>query len=150
MTLPRGPAAVSLSELVSRPEEVDAVCRQLRSFLQTNAHAADSFAVELLAREALNNALLHGHQAQADKQARLSLRLGRRWLRLQITDAGAGFNWRAARLREAAPTDISGRGLAISALYADRVSYNQRGNQITLWLDNRNTAKRHQHGKLHA
>lgn len=149
MTLQRSPAAGSLCELASRPEEVDAVCLHLRSFLQTHGRAADSFVVELLAREALNNALQHGHQGQGDQPARLILRLGHRWLRLQITDAGAGFNWRAARHRTAAPAAISGRGLAISALYADRVAFNQRGNQITLWLDNRNTAKRHQHGKLH-
>jgi serine/threonine-protein kinase RsbW len=121
--------------LHSLPEEVDAVCLELRSFLQAHGRAADAFAVELLAREALNNAVLHGNQSQPDKTARLDVRLGRRWLRLQITDEGPGFNWRAARRGLPEADTASGRGLLISDLYADRVAFNQRGNQITLWLD---------------
>jgi serine/threonine-protein kinase RsbW len=151
MTDRRGAPALSLCcELASRLEEVDSVCQRVRAFLQANGRAADGFAVELLAREALNNAILHGNENQSQKNARLSLHLGRRWLRLQVTDEGAGFNWRAARHSSAAADEIHGRGLSIGALYADRMAYNQRGNQVTFWLALSGTAKRHQHGKLHA
>ena len=134
----------------SRLEAVDAACLELRAFMTANGLAADTFAVELVSRECLNNTVLHGNQNQADKTATMSLSLGRRWLRLQIADQGVGFNWRQACRTAADPTASTGRGLAISMLYADRVEFNQRGNQVTLWFDNSSTAKRHQHGNIHA
>jgi serine/threonine-protein kinase RsbW len=145
----QAPSRVLHCVIPSSLGEVDAVCQELRAFLQASGRAADFFAVELLAREALNNAILHGNRSQARKTTCLTLRLGRRWLRLQIADEGPGFDWRSARRSVTDTSATHGRGLAIGALYADRVGYNQRGNQITLWLDNRNSAKRHQHGNLH-
>ena len=133
----------------SRLDAVDAVCAELRAFLTANDMAADCFAVELIARECLNNAILHGNRRQADKKASLSLRLGRRWLRLQIADEGPGFNWRKARRTAADLTATHGRGISIGDHYADRVSFNRSGNRITLWFENCGTAKRHQHGKIH-
>ena len=148
-TRPQDQSRFLRRDIPSRLEEVDAVCLEVRAFVTANRMAADSFAVELIAREFLNNAVLHGNQNQASKKATLSLRLGRRWMRLQIADEGAGYNWREARRTVADPAATSGRGLAIGALYADRISFNQCGNQITLWFDNNATAKRYQHGKLH-
>ena len=149
-TPPQATARFFRCLIPSRLEAVDAVCLELRAFMTANGLAADSFAVELIARECLNNTVLHGNQNQPRKTACLSLSLGRRWLRLQIADQGAGFNWRQACLTAADPEATSGRGLAIAILYADRISFNQSGNQITLWLDKSGTAKRHQHGNLHA
>ena len=133
----------------SRLEAVDAVCLEVRAFMTASGLAADSFAVELIARECLNNAIIHGNQNRADKAASLTLRLGKRWLRLQVADEGVGFNWRQACRTAADPAAGSGRGLAIGNLYAERVSFNQSGNQITLWLDNSGKAKRHLHGNVH-
>ena len=149
---PRPPSRTRMlqRELVARLEEVEAVCLELRAFLAANGLAADSFAVELIARECLNNAVIHGSRGQARKKVRLHLRLGRRWLRLQIADEGPGFNWRLASRSAPEITATHRRGLSISNLYADRVAFNRRGNQITLWMENRNTAKRHQHGNIHA
>ena len=139
----------TLSRIIpSRLNAVDAVCLELRAFLSSNNLAKASFAVELIARECLNNAILHGNKCQAEKKTTLSLRLGRRWMRLQITDEGAGFNWRKARQTLAHTEDTHGRGISIGIQYADRVSFNRRGNQITLWLDNSGIAKRHNHGKI--
>ena len=123
----------------SRPTEVDTVCLEIRAFMAASGLTVRSFAVELIARECLNNAVLHGNQQHADKNVRLELHWGRRWLRLQIADEGAGFNWRTARGRPAEASAVSGRGRAIAKLYADRVAFNRRGNQITLWLDKNKT-----------
>lgn len=95
--------------------------------------------MELLAREALNNAILHGNRNRPGKTARLDLRLGRRWMRMQVEDEGDGFNWRAVRFRVPDNSDTSGRGLSIISLYADRVSFNRSGNQITFWFDKQPT-----------
>lgn len=144
------PAAAFSRALPSRPEAADAVCLELRAFLQATVRAAEAFAVELLAREALNNAILHGNQNQPAKTARLEFHLGRRWLRLQVTDEGPGFNWRAARRSVPEDDTTSGRGLAISAIYAHRIAFNRRGNQITFWLENRSSPTEQSHGNLHA
>ena len=145
----QGPARLLRCVIPSRLEAVDAVCLELHAFMTANGLAADSFAVELIAREGLNNAIIHGNQNQADKKASLCLRLGKRWLRVQIADEGVGFNWRQACRTAADPAASSGRGLAIGKLYADRIGFNQRGNQITLWLENSGKAKRHLHGNAH-
>jgi serine/threonine-protein kinase RsbW len=137
-------------ELASRLKNVDEVCKDLRVFLQSNGLAADGFVIELLVREALNNAILHGNRKEPGKRARLTLCLGRRWLRLQIEDQGSGFDWRRARSSIPEVQASRGRGMFISALYADRVAFNRRGNQITLWLENSERAKRYQHGNIHA
>lgn len=96
--------------------------------------SAKSFAVELLARESLNNAVTHVDRSVVDRAIRLELNVGRKWIRLQVADEGPGFDWRKARRRECQVGAESGRGLALFALYAEQVRFNRRGNQITLWL----------------
>lgn len=143
------PAPVFARRVASRTEAVDAVCRELRAFLQAHGLAADGFALELLGREALNNAVLHGHAGHPEKLARIEFRVGRLWLHLRITDEGPGFDWRTARRRVAQPDGTSGRGLTIGALYADHVHHNRAGNEITFHLARSTSAKRHSHGHPH-
>lgn len=120
--------------VASRLTEADSLCRSLRNLLNEAGLAAKSFAVELLARESLNNAVIHVDRNVVDTAIRLELRVGRKWIRLQVGDGGAGFNWRKARRRQCEVEAESGRGLALFALYAEQVRFNRRGNQITLWL----------------
>ena len=126
----------------SQLKAVDAVCMELRSFMLAHGLVKKSFAMELIVRECLNNAILHGNRLKAAKKVFLDLRLGRRWLRLQIADEGVGFDWRKARGVKADITATSGRGFSIVKSYTDRVSYNQRGNKITLWVDKCGSSKR--------
>jgi serine/threonine-protein kinase RsbW len=142
----QAPSAFERSGIPLRLEAVDTVCLELREFAAANGLEANGFALELLARECLNNAVLHGGREQANRTASLALRVGRRWLRLQVAHEGAGFNWRLARREVPEVSATSGRGMAISACYADRVGFNQRGNRITLWLENSPKAKRSQNG----
>ena len=120
--------------LHSRLEEVDTVSEEIRAFISANGLVRKSFGLELLARECLNNAVLHGNRQQASKMVRLNLRLGRRWLRLQIADEGPGFNWRRFRHNRVKLTATHGRGFSIVEKYSDKANYNRCGNQITLWL----------------
>jgi serine/threonine-protein kinase RsbW len=122
-------------EFPSRLKAVEPLCREIRALLQANGLAEVLFPVELSARECLNNAILHGNEGKASRRVGLELHIGRRWIRLQVTDEGRGFPWRAARsvsLQDGMATH--GRGLSICLLYAHRVAFNQRGNRITLWL----------------
>jgi len=92
----------------------------------------NSFAAELLVREALTNAVVHGCRADPNKQIRCSLRLKRRRLLIAVEDDGDGFDWRAAWSHAAELTDCSGRGIEILRKYANRVRYNGRGNAVAI------------------
>ena len=139
MTLAMGAANISLHrEIPSRLAEVDMLCREIRSLLVDNGLGEVSFPVELAARECLNNAVIHGNRCDASKKVALNLQFGRKWIFLRVSDEGSGFDWR--KVRRAPPPDkaiISGRGLSIAALYAQRIRFNRRGNQVTLWLKRR-------------
>ena len=144
MTTPRIlPRSRFERKIPSNLKHVDALCHDVYSFLRAKGLGLASFASELVARECLNNAVVHGNQGDAAKQVALRLHCTHQWVRLQVTDEGAGFNWRRAR-RRTLPDDqeINGRGLAIVAAYADRVCFNRRGNQITLWWSRKPTGKR--------
>ena len=114
--------------------EVDAICRDARKLLESQGQSGHAFAVDLLLREFLNNAILHGNCSDARKRVQASVRVGRKWIVLWIADDGPGFDWRMRRrvLPDGAAT--SGRGLAIGAQYAQQMRFNRAGNQVTLWI----------------
>jgi serine/threonine-protein kinase RsbW len=90
------------------------------------------FAAELLVREALTNAVVHGCHSDPNKQVRCFLRLKGRHLLIAVQDDGDGFDWRAARGKTAAFPDDSGRGMEILRKYANHVRYNERGNVVAM------------------
>ena len=90
------------------------------------------FAAELLVREALTNAVVHGCHLDPGKQVRCFLRLKGRRLLIAIEDDGDGFDWRAPWRKSAALSDCSGRGMDILRKYASRVRYSARGNLVTI------------------
>jgi serine/threonine-protein kinase RsbW len=90
------------------------------------------FAAELLVREALTNAVIHGCGADPAKQVRCALRLRKGSLSIAVADEGQGFDWRAARHKQARVTEIAGRGVEIYYHYADHVRFNDKGNVVTM------------------
>jgi len=136
-------------EIASRSEEVEGLCGEIRALLEACDLPHACFRVELLARECLENAIVHGHGGDGSKKVRLTLSVGRRWIRLDVLDQGPGFDWRQARQKPLAETTASaGRGLYIGALYARRMAFNREGNHITLWLTKKNETGA-DHGRLH-
>lgn len=131
------PDAADLHRVIaSRLEDVDVLCRDLRLLCQKRGWLAASFGLELVLRECLNNAILHGNRGDPSK--RIEVRIADRspWVRVQVTDQGTGFNWRATRGRSLPEGDEThGRGLPIMTRYARRVRFNPQGNQITLWFE---------------
>lgn len=118
---------------------IEPVCEQIRGLLATRHLQDMEFAVEILARECLNNAILHGNQGVSNAHVSFGMRIGKRLICLRVTDQGPGFDWRRG-LRHGLPADtaVEGRGLTVASLYARRVAFNRLGNQVTLWI---NTAK---------
>jgi serine/threonine-protein kinase RsbW len=115
-------------------EEAESLCLRIRHALGSHGLAHQCFAVELLAREALANAVLHGNRQAVDKVVELRFSVGRKWIRLEVTDQGPGFRSRRELGRKRDNAACSGRGLELYSLYAERVQFNRRGNRITLWL----------------
>jgi anti-anti-sigma factor len=131
----RQPVPISIYQTIpSCMEEAESLCLKIRAFFQAAGLAERSFAVELLARECLTNAVIHGNRNAADKQVVLSLTVGREWIRLRVSDEGQGFAWRKALLKRSDTTASCGRGLKLYALYAERVRFSRSGNQIELWI----------------
>ena len=118
----------------SRIEEAESLSLKIRVFMHAAGLSELCFPVELLARECLVNAVIHGNRGATDKSVDLSLLIGREWIRLQVRDQGEGFAWRKVRQTGSNITTSSGRGLQLYAMYADRIRFNRKGNEIALWI----------------
>jgi anti-sigma regulatory factor (Ser/Thr protein kinase) len=139
MTLPGSRRAISIAEKIpSQMADADVLCLKIRNLLQSSGHSPACFAVELLARECLANAINHGNKKHSDKSVSLRLSVGPVWIRLEVVDEGLGFPWRKASRDNTSLTACSGRGLGLYALYAGRVRFNNAGNKITLWVSSKN------------
>jgi serine/threonine-protein kinase RsbW len=114
--------------------EIDELCRTTSSMLESQQLADRVFSVDLLLREFIVNAMVHGNRSVRRKRVHVGIRLGRKWIKLVVRDEGQGFNWRARRRSLPSATEVSGRGLAIGAAYAARMQFNVSGNQVTLWI----------------
>ena len=121
-------------EIPAVPGEVDAICLQLRSLLAEDRALAqlDRFAVELLAREALSNAVRHGCGSDPSKKVVFECRLGHRSVVLKVADDGNGFDWRSGLDRPPDDEASHGRGLQLYRIYASRHFFNASGNRILL------------------
>lgn len=111
-------------------EAIEQLCLAARDWLRQNGLEKDWFAVMLLLRESLNNAVVHGNGNNPALWVDCELRRGRRWLSISVTDLGVGFRWTRLRKHRAGFEETCGRGLEIYRLYADEVVFNRRGNRV--------------------
>lgn len=120
--------------IASDPAAIDGVCREARRLLALDDLAEHAFTVDLLLREFVSNAIIHGNRGDPAKQVRIGMKIGRTWITLRIADDGPGFAWRSCRRTPPDGAATSGRGLAIGAAYAQRLQFNREGNQVMLWI----------------
>ena len=118
----------------SRVEEVEGVCAFARELLTSAGLESRQFDVDLLLREFMTNAVIHGNASDRNKWVEVDFCIGPKWIKLRIADEGPGFRWRTKSRIPPDERAASGRGLAIGALYAHRIRYNNAGNQVTLWI----------------
>lgn len=126
--LPHGFEILMNSEL----RNVDESIHILRGYLDSRHQQKHFFALSLLAREALNNAMIHGNGSDTDKQVimRLITRDGRYFL--EVEDEGRGFEWIQFMNSSSDESDETGRGHEIYRNYARSVRYNVEGNILCL------------------
>jgi len=94
----------------------------------------DIFAVRLALDEALANAIKHGNNYDAAKQVSVRYRVCDDGATIIVEDEGTGFDYR--HLPDPTSPDRlelpSGRGLLLMRSYMDSVTFNKRGNVVTM------------------
>ena len=72
----------------------------------------------------------------ASRKVYLGYRIGPKKSSFLVRDEGAGFDWKArwARRGEDGLEELHGRGIAMAELYLSSLSYNAKGNEVTLEL----------------
>jgi len=127
-----GAPAVYSQVFPATAEGIETQCRRAVEMLAEHGLEGHRFSVQLLLREALNNAVFHGSGGNAMRQIRFVFRIAGDAIEMTVGDDGPGFDWRAILARKMDDAAASGRGLAIMMIYADDVSFNEQGNALTL------------------
>jgi serine/threonine-protein kinase RsbW len=94
----------------------------------------DIFAIHLAAEEALVNAVVHGNRLDPEKHVHVECEVSPEFVRLQVTDEGAGFDPASVpdctlEERLEAP---GGRGVMLMRSFMSRIAYNAKGNSVVL------------------
>lgn len=113
-------------------EAIEDLSLGLRHALRGSCSRADMFASELLCREALANAVMHGSAQDRTRMVAFTARLRPDSVTMDITDEGPGFDWRRKAAHSPGDCDTRGRGLAIYERYASRIRFNHRGNRLII------------------
>jgi serine/threonine-protein kinase RsbW len=113
-------------------EGIDKFCAEAREAVDPLISRKDRFAMEILLREALINAVVHGSRNDPGKEVDCTLRIDRDRLRIAVLDGGPGFERRKARRTTGDPRGESGRGLRICWLYATKMRFNRKGNRVVI------------------
>lgn len=115
-------------------ENIDEADDRVAAYLLDKHTHVDVFAMRILLRESLLNAVTHGSGKDPDKSVKLDLEIGPTSVSMYVKDTGAGFEWRNYQ----GDFDIDGdggRGLALMKIYSDEMVYNEAGNEVTIRKD---------------
>lgn len=110
---------------------IDSADAELMRWLERWEVAVDRFAVRILLREALLNAVIHGSGECAQQEVRCTIQNDAESVTLIVEDDGPGFLWQDRDLTFQICGD-GGRGLALMQTYASEVIFNDRGNRVVL------------------
>jgi serine/threonine-protein kinase RsbW len=113
---------------------VDELALSVRRILKSAGLGKMAFVAELLAREVLNNAVVHGCHEERAKSASFCFEISGERIVIEVEDDGPGFDWQAAMQRAADPEVPGGRGMGILKQFAHEVIFNEKGNGVKLVL----------------
>ena len=111
---------------------VDLAMNQLQTYLEEQGQADHLFALTLLAREGLNNAMIHGNKLNPQTSVIFRVVACSGGFDLYIEDEGEGFPWQEYLNTGSDIERESGRGHEIYRSYARTVRYNAKGNALTV------------------
>jgi serine/threonine-protein kinase RsbW len=119
----------------STPEDAQRAIQQIVESVKAQRYGeAAVFAVRLAVDEAITNAIRHGNRGDRSKKVTVEYAVDDRQFRCSIADEGEGFR----------PQDLpdptldenlerpSGRGILLMRSYMTEVSFNEKGNRVTL------------------
>jgi serine/threonine-protein kinase RsbW len=132
VTAPRPPRWEMSAIIPASLGAIEGLFAAFRHWQRGLAGGADAFGAELLLREVLTNAVVHGCGKDPSKQVRCSWRLRNGSVLIAVADDGPGFDWRAAAGRQPDDENTSGRGMEILRAYSTRVRFNARGNSVVI------------------
>ncbi|MEC8553872.1 MAG: ATP-binding protein [Planctomycetota bacterium] len=111
------------------------VIEQLLTALTEAAwEGSDLFHVQMAAEEAMVNAVTHGNKKSVDKSVEIEFRVSPECVELRFRDEGEGFS--PDEIPD--PTDdehladVHGRGVFLIRRMMTEVTYNDRGNEVTM------------------
>lgn len=113
-------------------DNVESFVAEMHAYLLGRGVEDCGFELELIAREALCNAVRHGSGNDPSQSVGARLTVYKDRVELCVTDGGPGFDWRARSNLVPSPDCESGRGLCILRLYADRMEFNDAGNSLCI------------------
>ena len=117
----------------SRLEHIDEACSLVSQYLQSKLPETHHFSLNLVMREGLTNAVIHGNKKDPLKSVRFFLDLtqpGR--VDIEIEDQGKGFDWKKAQVKKQSVFQENGRGLFIIDTYFSNYRFNEKGNILYL------------------
>jgi len=121
--------------LESRLDEVGRAEKSvLEAVVACDYSETDQFAIKLALEEALANAIKHGNESDVSKRVTVEFHVDEQKLTITVCDEGHGFN------PEKVPDPTLdeniekpyGRGVWLIKTYMNEVSYNDRGNCLTM------------------
>lgn len=114
---------------------IDQTCTVVGRFLASKQEGIDPhmFAINLILREGLTNAVRHGNKNDPDKLVDVQLEIDRgNRIIIKIADQGDGFDWKKQQCPLVPEEADHGRGIRIMETYSTRYSYNSKGNLLCL------------------
>jgi anti-sigma regulatory factor (Ser/Thr protein kinase) len=113
---------------------VDRLMKSLRLYMEKHHLEKESFGCELVAREALNNAVVHVSGEDRQNKIRFLMEFGTHDITMKFSDEGHGFDWRKYISKEYDQKGTSGRGILLLKLYTSEFLYNEKGNEILITI----------------
>ncbi len=120
---------MSFTHYEESEERVSRICGEMAD---QGFHETDIRKTRMVICEALSNAFEHGNKGEPGKKVFLGYAVGPDQIRFGVMDEGPGFDTRIIpdpRQPERANHE-GGRGLFLTQAYADRFSFNEKGNRI--------------------
>jgi serine/threonine-protein kinase RsbW len=113
-------------------ENVDILCGEIGRMIEASGLSARLFPLQLVIREAVNNAIVHGSGSDPAKTIKVAFQVRKRGISISVRDHGAGFDWRSKWEKVADPLVLSGRGMELMRTYASETVFNEKGNRVRL------------------
>ncbi|MBI5862999.1 MAG: ATP-binding protein [Planctomycetes bacterium] len=119
---------------VKQPE-----ARILNALLRNNYSEESTFAIKLALEEALTNGVKHGNRGDAKKTLTVRFYIDAERVVIMVRDQGAGF------VPDLVPDPTadenlerpSGRGIMLMHAYMTRICFNETGNEVWMYKENR-------------